>query len=103
MSYYYQSIDEDKVFECVKNGIRLTEQEVHFLVAECACEEGDNGGGMRWVTPMYSIINVDGQHYILYWYRGLTEYQENEYPDQVAKKVQKVTRIVTIEDWEEIE
>ena len=100
---YYSRINEDAVFEAVKNGTRLTSDEVHFLVAECACEDGDNGEDMRWVTPMYSVINIDGQHYILYWYKGLTEYQENEYPDQVAKKVQKVTRVITIEDWEEIE
>ena len=99
---YYKNINEDKVFDCVKQGIRLTEDEVHFLVTECACEDGDNGEDMRWVAPMYSVINVDGQYYILYWYCGLTEYQENEYPDQVAKKVQKVTRVITIEDWEEI-
>lgn len=100
---YYSRINEDAVFEAVKNGTRLTSDEVHFLVAECACEDGDNGEDMRWVAPMYSVINVDGQYYILYWYKGLTEYQENEYPDQVAKKVQKVTRVITIEDWEEID
>ena len=100
---YYKYIDEDQVFECVKNGQRLTENEVHFLVAECATEDGECGENMRWVVPMYSIVNVDGQHYIIYWYKGLTEYQENEYPDQIAKKVQKVKRVITVEDWEEIE
>lgn len=100
---YYRDIDEDTIFDCIKNGQRLTSQEVEFLICECACEEGDNGEDMRWVAPMYSVINLDGQHYILYWYRGLTEYQENEYPDQIAKKVKKVKRVITVEEWEEID
>ena len=100
---YYRNIDEEKVIQCVREGQRLTENEVHFLVAECAIEEGDNGEDMRWVAPMYSIVEIDNDYYILYWYRGLTEYQENEYPDQIAKKVKKVKRVITIEDWEEID
>ncbi len=100
---YYKYINEDKVFDCVKQGLRLTEDEVHFLVAECACEDGECGEDLRWVTPMYSIINIEGEHYILYWYRGLTEYQNNEYEAQYARKVQKVKRVITIEEWEEID
>ena len=100
---YYSRINEDAVFEAVKNGTMLTSDEVHFLVAECACEDGECGEDLRWVAPMYSIINVEGEHYILYWYRGLTEYQENEYEAQYARKVQKVKRVITIEEWEEIE
>lgn len=100
---YYAHINTDAVFDAVKNGLRLTENEVHFLVNECACEEGECGEHHRWHAPMYSIVNIDGQHYILYWYCGLTEYQENEYPDQIAKKVIKVKRVITVEEWEEIE
>ena len=100
---YYSRINEDTVFEAVKNGTRLTSDEVHFLVAECSCEDGECGEDLRWVAPMYSIINVDGEYYILYWYRGLTEYQDNEYATQYARKVQKVKRVITVEEWEEIE
>jgi hypothetical protein len=100
---YYSRINEDAVFEAVKNGTMLTSDEVHFLVAECACEEGECGEHLRWHVPMYSIINVEGEHYILYWLLGLTEYQEDEYEAQYARKVQKVKRVITVEEWEEIE
>ena len=31
------------------------------------------------------------------------EYQDNEYEAQYARKVQKVKRVITVEEWEEIE
>lgn len=100
---YYRNINTDAVFDAVKNGTMITSDEVHFLVTECACEEGECGDHLRWHAPMYSIINIDGEHYILYWYRGLTEYQDDEYEAQYARKVQKIKRVITVEEWEEIE
>ena len=53
----------------------------------------------RWVTPVITIIEFYGHYYRIYWYRGNTECQDNEYESQVLKEVVKVKKIVEVEEW----
>ena len=33
------------------------------------------------------------------WYRGNTEYQEDEYENQFLEEVEKVKKVVEVEEW----
>lgn len=84
-------------------GERLTAREVKDIVRDDASlnyaiiEEISDGHG-RWVEYMTTIIELwdTGTYYALYWNRGLTEYQENEFEAQVAIPVEK-KEVVTYE------
>ena len=53
----------------------------------------------RWVTPVTTIIEFFGHYYMINWYRGNTEYQENEYEAQILEEVEKVEKVVEVEEW----
>ena len=53
----------------------------------------------RWVTPVITIIEFYGHYYRIYWYRGNTECQDNEYESQVLKEVVKTKKVVEVEEW----
>ena len=83
-------------------GERLTAKEVRNIVYEDAyldyevIEEISDGHG-RWVEYMTSIIELgNGDYYSLSWERGLTEYQDNEFEDQIAIPVEK-KEVITYE------
>ena len=83
-------------------GERLTAKEVKDIIKENAyldyeiVEEISDGHG-RWVEYMTTIIELgNGDYYALYWNRGLTEYQENEFEAQIATPVEK-KEVITYE------
>lgn len=74
----------------------LTPEEVEYLINEFEIENtiGDYG---RWNHLVVSIIQVDNDFYELTYKQGNTEYQMNEYEQQVAEKVKKVK--IEVEEW----
>lgn len=86
--------NDDETIAKLKAGEHLTEKEIMTLICngyEVDEIEGESG---RWTKCMTTIIDVDGQLYAIDWYRGLTEYQENEYYSQ-PYKVNRVEKVVT--------
>lgn len=79
----------------------LSSEEVEYLISEF---EIDNtvSDYRRWYHLIVSIIQVDNDFYELTYKRGNTEYQMNEYEEQVAKKVKKIKKMVEVEEWEYI-
>lgn len=44
----------------------------------------------RWSVPVEIIFEFEGKYYSIWYKRGLTEYQDNEWLDQIAVPVKKV-------------
>lgn len=93
--------------EKILNNEKLTEYELRDCawgnVGEYIDEiELDSG---RWTQGMQTIFKINEQLYCIYWERGLTECQDNEYweqPYKVERKEEVVTQtIVTYEPLEE--
>ena len=82
----------------LKHGIDLDE----LYIKEIACDSVYEQvfGKSRWDEDVTSIIEIKGEFYAIDWSRGLTEYQENEYPCQ-PKRVKKVVKdkIYTVEAY----
>ena len=70
----------------------LTDREVDTIV----------GDSRRWQKSMTTIaLHENGKHYRIEWQAGLTECQENDYPEQEAVEVELTEREVTktIKEW----
>lgn len=66
-------------------------------------EKSDISDAGRWGIGMSAIITFDNvDFYRVYWYEGLTEYQDNEYGNQVLEPVHKVHKVIEVDVWEAI-
>ena len=82
----------------LKHGIDLDELHIEEIACDSVYEQVF--GKSRWYEYVTSIIEIKGEFYAIDWSRGLTEYQENEYPCQ-PKRVKKVVKdkIYTVEAY----
>ena len=82
----------------LKHGIDLDELCIKEIACDSVCEQVFDKS--RWYEDVTSIIEIKGEFYAIDWSRGLTEYQENEYPCQ-PKRVKKVVKdkIYTVEAY----
>lgn len=83
----------------IVNGEELSANEVQYIYygevfPQVDCIGGDEGRWYRYITVVYEI---NGSYYSIYYYKGLTEYQEDEFESQVADEVEK--RLVTTYEW----
>ena len=89
--------DYDETVNKLKSGDKLSEREIKTLVydgVEVDEIEGDSG---RWTQGVQTIIDIDGELWAIDWYRGLTEYQENEFYNQPYRVVKREKQIVVTE------
>lgn len=77
-----------------------TEDDNRFLVYDYEIDNIEYDEN-RWTRSMGSIIKLGDHYYIIYWERGLTECQENEFYDDRPVPAHKVTKTITVETWEE--
>jgi len=75
---------------------KFSEEEVEEWAYEGEFEEGEQ---RRWVTSMVTIAEVDGKFYSLNWDRGLTESQEDYYPEQEADEVEQIEETIVVKKW----
>lgn len=62
------------------------------------------GEARRWCSETEIIFKVNGERYFRVWYdKGLTENQEDEFEEQVAVEVEPKTRTIVETYWEEKE
>ena len=66
-------------------------------------EKSDISEAGRWSIGRSAIITFNGtEFYRVYWWSGLTEYQDDEYWSQVLEPVRKVKKVITVDVWETI-
>lgn len=61
----------------------------------------DMDGAGRWTIPEDIIFKLDGRFFCIWFSRGLTEYQEDEWEDQVAIEV--CPKQITVTTWEVVD
>lgn len=91
------SINETAI-ERILNNETIYATDIKHLLEDYVIEEED-GDVHRWVTGVSSIVEVNGRYFNIFWYRGNTEYQENEYPAQVAEEVEPFEEYVLVKSW----
>ena len=87
--------------EKILNGIKLSYEEVSGLIWEeyedLPIQTTVEGDDTRWQRYIDVVIKVDDRFFMLYYMQGLTEFQDNDYEEQVAVEVVPVQVMVT--DW----
>ena len=89
---------EKKIKLYIAQNKPIDERDIATLVWEYSIDE-ELGEPRRWVTPVTTIIEFLSHYYRIYWCRGNTECQDNEYESQILEEVEKVKKIVEIEEW----
>lgn len=87
----------------IVNGEELSADEVQYIYYGEVFPQvdyigGDEGRWNRYITVVYEI---NYSYYSIYYYKGLTEYQEDEFESQVADEVEK--RPVTTYEWVKVD
>ena len=88
---------EKKMLSKIDSGESLTSNELSKLVYDYDIEtqEGDDG---RWVRSMYTVVELGGRHFGISWFKGLTEYQDNEFDFQ-PEEVERHEKMITVTEW----
>lgn len=76
----------------------IDKNDIRTLVCEYDVDE-EVGYHGRWTTDVVTIIKFNGHYYRIGWQRGNTEYQENEYESQILEEVEKVRKVMVVEEW----
>ena len=90
----------DSVYDTISAGKHLGTNEIEQLIYDYRHIHVDeiSGDDLRWVKPMTSIIKIRDKYFAIDWFKGLTEYQENEIDDQ-PYEVKKVEKMVPVTEW----
>lgn len=102
MSKPIEDMTEEEIIKAIEDPERpWTKYDSRFLLYDYEIDSIEYDES-RWTRSMGSIIRLGADHYyIIYWERGLTEYQENGFYDDRPTPVHKVTKTITVETWEE--
>lgn len=86
-----------KMLSKIDNGELLTSNELSKLVYDydIDTQEGDDG---RWVRGMYTVVELAGRYFGISWFKGLTEYQDNEF-DYQPEEVERHEKVITVTEW----
>lgn len=89
---------EEQLFNLVISKEPLKNDIISFLISDFEVDtiEGDHG---RWTQYMYSVIELCGHYFGINWERGLTEYQENYYPELIFEEVEPREKMIKITEW----
>lgn len=88
--------------DAILNGKELSGEIWHYFYNIGYIDEIDNICDMaeagRWNVPETIIFKYKDKFYSIWFYRGLTECQEDEWEEQAAEEVCKVARTIYV--WE---
>ena len=77
---------------------QFTENEIESILWDFLQFDEINGNDHRWYRPVMTIIKVNDRFFAIDWNRGLTEYQEHEYPNQ-PYEVESRKKIIEVTEW----
>lgn len=87
-----------EIFKKIDNKEILSEKEIKVLVHDNFEVDEIEGEEHRWYRIVSTIIERDNRYFRIDWHRGLTEYQENEYPNQ-PYEVEPKEKVITVKEW----
>ena len=98
-----------QLIDCMLEGKPIPEHEIRRLVyrdfpadPSLVYVEEEEDEARRWYSRVEVIFKVNNERFFRVWYdRGLTECQDNEYEEQIAVEVEPKTRTVVETYWEE--
>lgn len=83
------SANEINIQDKLNNNENLDEKELRYLVNEYGI------ASYRWVRKETTIVEFNNKFYVIYWWSGLTELQDDEFDSQPIE-VTKIERPITV-------
>lgn len=81
-------------------GDHFSSEELEEMIFDCDKVEEHRGDCHRWTQSVTTIFKVEDRYFRIYWQRGLTEYQENEYYNQPEEVVlHEYEKVVHVKEW----
>lgn len=95
-----------KLKEKLLNNIQLTEVETHGIIRgdfypEIEIIEDNIYSHGRWTVTHEVVFQMANKFFGIHYYAAATEYQESDYPEQIALRLEK--KEVTIEQYVPLE
>lgn len=92
------------IIKKILNKEELSEHEVYSIIIEefspdIKVVEENSYGNRRWTETRGIVIQIENRYFTLWWESGLTEYQENYYPVQIAEEVRPQKKMIEITEW----
>lgn len=96
---YYMEHFEEIIVDKIDNKKDLTENELKEIVFNYGIDT-EYGENERWTRGVSTIVELCNRFFMVNWFEGLTEYQENEFyeqPYEVEKK--EYTKTIKVVEW----
>ena len=95
-------LDYKELKNKIVNGEELSADEVQYIYYGEVFPQVDRIGSDegRWYRYITVVYEINASYYSIYYYKGLTEYQKDEFESQVADEVEK--RPVTTYEWAKV-
>ncbi len=94
--------------EKLLNNIQLTETDIHGIIRgdfypEIEIIEDNIYSHGRWTVTHEVVFQMGNKFFGIHYYAAATEYQESDYPEQIALRLEKkevtIEQYVPLEDW----
>lgn len=96
---YVMRKEEMSIEDKMDNGIKLSENNLRELVSFKEVYTDDSAECDDYSQPMKTVVDIEGQNYLIRWSRGLTVYQEDDFHSQPVKcHMEEREVIITVVD-----
>lgn len=103
---HYEDHVEEVLVGKIDAGEELSEWEIRDFLDAVEHYDEEEGGDRRWSRPVTTYCRTgDGRFFRVAWEKGLTEKQENSYPDQpVEVTLHEEEKVITVIErtWAEV-
>ena len=89
---------EQYIINKYDNNEELTPGDIRTLVLEFEHERKEHES-LRWTRWVDVVVKLEDRYFMVGYYEGLTEVQDNEYDDTSIVEVMPVEKTITIIDW----
>lgn len=93
---------ESKVLFKTDKGLKLSKDEIEDIRWNCEIVEETIIDEMRWQNEVEAVVQIGDRFFLVSWYSGKTEDQEDTFWSQKLIEVKKVEKTTIIETWEPI-
>ena len=92
------TLTNEEILKKIDNKEILSEKEIKTFIHDNYEVDEIEGEEHRWYRIITTIIEINNRYCAINWNRGLTECQENEYPNQ-PYEVEPKDEVITIKKW----
>lgn len=94
---------EGTILQKIDDEYALSEEEIKELLFDGYVVEEIEGDSGRWEKSMTSIVQIKDRYFSINWQKGLTEMQEDSFPELSPEEVTPYEEQIVVKKWKPIE